>query len=143
MSHKKPKSLITPHERKEPKLSAFPVDDRNGFEFKAEQMDKKGQWGWDNFESKDTREVFQRIFELQKLTWQELVKTGSHPISIQDIIPAAQKRLIEIEKDDFDELFSLRVVGRKRIWAIRERNILWLLWWDPNHEVCPSHKKHT
>ena len=97
MSHKKPKSLITPHERKEPKLSAFPVDDRNGFEFKAEQMDKKGQWGWDNFESKDTREVFQRIFELQKLTWQELVKTGSHPISIQDIIPAAQKRLIEIE----------------------------------------------
>ncbi len=64
-------------------------------------------------------------------------------VQVGDLCSKAQKRLIDISKDDCDELFSLRIMVRQRIRGIKDGNILWLLWWDPEHEVCPSHKKHT
>lgn len=48
-----------------------------------------------------------------------------------------------VDNDDLDQLFSLRLTVRKRVWGIKEGNIFWILWWDPEHEVCKSHKKHT
>jgi hypothetical protein len=77
------------------------------------------------------------------MTWQEHYKNGSHLVKIVKILPSMQKRLIEIEKEDLDELYSLRLSGKKRIWGIKESNILWLLWWDPNHEICQSAPKNT
>ena len=55
----------------------------------------------------------------------------------------AQKRLVEMKLDDVDEVHSLRLSGVHRVWGILTENVLTLLWWDPNHEVCPSLKKHT
>lgn len=140
--HKIPKAFIAPVESKTPKAGAFP-NDRCQPEFRAEQIDKTGPWGWDNFDSSQIQEVFQKLFESQKLTWHDLRNNGSHAVNRIDLCADAQKRLTQIQKDDLDQLFSLRLTGRKRIWGIKEGNIFWLLWWDPNHEVCPSNKKHT
>ncbi|MBI3508814.1 MAG: hypothetical protein HY069_04205 [Chlamydiia bacterium] len=112
-------------------------------EFKTGQMDAKGPWGWDYFNPIEMRELLQKIFDSQKLSWQDLRNQGSHLIDRKDLCSEAQKRLIQLQKDDLDQLFSLRLTGKKRIWGIKEGNILWMLWWDPNHEVCPSIKKHT
>ena len=137
-----PKAFISPIESKTPKAGAFPTD-RHQPEFKAEQMDRDGQWGWDHFHPSQIQEVFQKIFEYQKLSWQDLRNNGSHFVDREGLCSEAQKRLTQLQKEDLDQLFSLRLTGRKRIWGIKEGNILWLLWWDPNHEVCLSHKKHT
>jgi hypothetical protein len=59
------------------------------------------------------------------------------------MIDEAQRRLTEIDRDEQAQLFSIRIAAKKRIWGIRDIVILRLLWWDPNHEVCPSPKKHT
>jgi len=40
-------------------------------------------------------------------------------------------------------LFSFAIDGRRRVWGIRREHVLCLLWWDPNHQVCPSQKKAT
>lgn len=106
-------------------------------------MDRSGPWGWDGFDPSLLQELFQKVFESQKLSWQDLVKNGSHLVDIEQLCPEAQKRLYQIQKEDLDQLFSLRITARKRVWAIKEGKILWLLWWDPNHEVYPSLKKHT
>ncbi len=140
--HKTPKAFLFPVESKTPKAGIFPTD-RSHPEFRAEQIDRAGPWGWDHFDSSLIQEVFQKIFDCQKLTWQDLRNNGSHFVDREGLCTDAQKRLIQLQKEDLDQLFSLRLTGRKRIWGIKEGNILWLLWWDPNHEVCPSHKKHT
>lgn len=140
--HKIPKAFNTPVESKTPKAGSFPTD-RIHPEFRAEQMDNDDPRGWNKFDPRQMQEVLQKIFESQKLTWQDLRNNGSHFVDRTDLCSEAQKRLIQIQKEDLDQLFSLRLTGRKRIWRIKEHNILWLLWWDPNHEVCPSHKKHT
>lgn len=141
-SKKIPKKFVEPIESKTPKANVFPSDHCQP-EFKAEQMDKEGRWGWNSFQPIQIQEVLKKIFDSQKLTWQELRNNGSHFVDREDLCAEAQKRLIQIRKDDLDQLFSLRLTGSKRIWGIKEGNIFWLLWWDPNHEVCPSHKKHT
>jgi hypothetical protein len=140
--NKNPKTLFNPIESKTPKFGVFPSD-QNQPEFKSEQMDNEGPWGWNYFNSAHLQELFQKIFESQKLSWQDLRNNGSHFVNREDLCSEAQKRLTNIQKEDLDQLFSLRIMGRKRIWGIKEGNILWFLWWDPNHEVCPSSKKHT
>ena len=62
---------------------------------------------------------------------------------VAKIVPEMQKRLCDLEKEDLDELYSLRLSGKKRIWGIKESNLLWFLWWDPEHEICPSLLKNT
>lgn len=89
-------------------------------------------------------EVMERLGNFEGMTWTEIEQsTGSHPISKNLLIKSAQDRLIEIKQDDVDELFSLRVNGKARIWGIREEHVLRVLWWDPEHQVCPSEKKNT
>lgn len=78
------------------------------------------------------------------MTWSEVEgATGSHFVSVASFAKPARERLPQIELDDVDELFSLRHGGRQRIWGVREMAILKVVWWDPEHAVCPSAKKHT
>ncbi len=42
-----------------------------------------------------------------------------------------------------DALVSLRLGAKKRIWGVLEGSVLYVLWWDPHHEVYPSKKRHT
>jgi hypothetical protein len=139
--NKTPKASVSPVESKIPKAGGFPTDQCQPI-FRAEQMDLSGPFCW-TLDPSQIQEVFQKIFDTQKLTWQDLRNNGSHFVNKLDLCTEAQKRLILIQKEDLDQLFSLRITGRKRIWDIKEGNILWLLWWDPDHKVCPSHKKHT
>jgi hypothetical protein len=88
--------------------------------------------------------ILPKIKAFESMTWSEIEgRTGSHFVEVDKIIPAAQRRLAERGQGDIDELFSLRLAGKPRIWGIRDRHILKVLWWDPGHQVCPSPKKHT
>jgi len=43
--------------------------------------------------------------------------------------------------DAVEDLFSLRLTGKKRLWGIRDRHVFKVFWWDPEHGVCPSELK--
>jgi len=89
-------------------------------------------------------DVIFRLKELESMTWTEIEQgTHSHFVEVTKLIPDAQKRLSALRLDDFDVLFSLRIKAKPRLWGIRINNIFHALWWDPDHQVCPSLKKHT
>lgn len=77
------------------------------------------------------------------MTWLDHGRKGSHLIAVSDLAKNAQRRLEEIGQADVDEVYSLRFGGQKRIIGIRSGDALKILWWDPEHQVCPSQKKHT
>lgn len=112
------------------------------WQFRA--LDPDGPWGWRGV---DPAVIWDRILrrarDLESMTWAQIMSTGSHPISVGDLAPEAQRRLEAIGQADVDELFSLRFTGKERLWGIRDRHVLKVLWWDPEHEICPSPKKHT
>lgn len=138
-----PKFGATPYQVKTPRAAHLPNDVGLKPDFRTSKMDIDSKWGWDRFDSKLLKDFLNQLFECQKLTWQELNGKGSHLVNITQIIPEAKKRLDLLQLDDWEELYSLRIGGKQRIWGLKEGGILWILWWDPNHEICPSNKKHT
>ena len=103
-----------------------------------------GKWNWQAVKKPRFLDiVIQRLKAFECMSWQEIIGTGSHLIEIDKIIPEARKRLEDLNQEDVDVLMSLRLSGKKRIWGIRDGSVLKVLWWDPNHEICPSVKKRT
>ena len=106
-------------------------------------VDLGGPWCWSALGGEDLRTVLQRLKELETMTWQAIANTGSHPIEVASLAKAARDRLVEIQQDDVDQVYSLRCTGRRRIFGIREGGVLRFLWWDPDRDVCPAPLKHT
>jgi len=66
-----------------------------------------------------------------------------HPIALGDLCKDAQERVRELSLDDYEELFSFHFAGRERLWGIEIHHVFHVLWWDPDHQICPSEKKNT
>ena len=106
--------------------------------------DKGGPWSWSGLDdAPEYKRVMEQLHEFERMNWNTIVGQGSHEIERGRLAKQARDRLEEIGQDDVDHLMSFRLTGRNRVWCIRDRNIMRVLWWDPNHSVCPALKKHT
>ena len=89
--------------------------------------------------------ILERLVAFERQTWSEITidaKKANHHINVSRFIKEAQKRLDELKIVD-DELFSLRLSGTERLFGILTDGVFQIIWYDCNHEICPSHKKHT
>lgn len=62
---------------------------------------------------------------------------------LETLAKQACKRLAQINHDDEDCICRLRLGGRERLYGFLRGNVFEILWWDPDHAVCPSHLKNT
>lgn len=146
MGKKKTKWAYEPNPTKSPKLPAESAKSGDGeiISWHLRTADLEGPWGWKSCNPQAFWDLIgAKIGSFEQMTWGEIVRGGSHSVPIGKLVPDAQKRLSEINQDDVDDLFSLRLSGKQRILGIRTRSILKVLWWDPEHTACPSEKKHT
>ena len=106
-------------------------------------MDTGGPFSWKNLGAKLLQTIQDRLGAFERYNKDELKKANCHPVPFDDLCLDAQKRLKTLKRDDLEELWSFRVGAKPRMWAILYDNVFNLLWWDPDHKVCPSEKKHT
>lgn len=138
-----PKQASQPSPSKQPK-SKDPEIEGSPLAWRFSGADLAGPFSWAALaHGEPFKEVIERLHEFEKMNWEQIVKTGSHPVEIWRCEKPARDRLTEISQDDIDELMSFRITATRRIWCIQDRNIMRVLWWDPDHEVCPSPKRHT
>ncbi|WP_419659698.1 hypothetical protein Dvar_00190 [Desulfosarcina variabilis str. Montpellier] len=145
MGKKKPKISKDPGSKKHVRATnQFANYDRMQPVWRVSSLDIGGPWCWKGI-SKEVvwTAIHQKIAEFEEMTWYDIKRNGSHSIPIYNLCPQAKQRLSEIQLDDIDEIFSLRLTGRQRIFGIKHNEVLKILWWDPDHQVCPSQKKHT
>lgn len=103
--------------------------------------DGGGPYSWDALSDPSKfKVVLERLHEFETKQWAEILAAGCHPIEVGRLCKDAQTRLGEIERDDLDDLMAFRISGPERVWAIREQNIMRVLWWDPEHQVYPVEK---
>jgi len=105
-------------------------------------VDKNGPFAWPS-DTDIENKILQKLRHFDSMKWQEIEGPDHHTIEVSNLSKEAQNRLTEIKQDDLDEVFSFHFSGKPRIIGIREMNVIKLLWWDPDHQVCPSIKKHT
>lgn len=110
-------------------------------------FDLEGPWG---AASLSEAGVFEKIYDsvrsFESMSWNELPQKQHHSIKVESLNKVAIDRLSEIEQDDVDEIFSLRLQGQHRIYGIRSGAALKAIWLDLNHGdnntcVCRSRKK--
>ena len=106
-------------------------------------MDLSGPFSCSDINPDEWLVILSLMRSWETMTWIEIEGRRNHSISIQSLSDLARKRLLHIQLDDIDEVFSLHIDGKKRLFGIRDRNIFKVLWWDREHTVCPSTKKHT
>ncbi len=109
-------------------------------------MQMASPFGWRVIEPDKLQEVRDKLRDFESMTWHEILvvsKHRNHSVTMEQLCKEAQDRLEEIGQSDIEELVSLRLSGPERVWGIRSGNVLNVLWWDPQHAVCPSAKKHT
>ena len=99
-------------------------------------------------------EILPKLQHFESMTWAEIMQAAggrgrgnnSHFVQVGKLTRQAKARLTEIGQDDVSELFSLRLTGTTRIYGIRDRRALKLLWYDPHHgtnarAVYPVHRR--
>ena len=108
-------------------------------------MDTGGpfSFSWKKMDSKQLQMILDRLKEFERHNLDGLKKANCHPIPPEDLAKDAQTRLKTLKRDDIEALWSFRINSKARVWAMQHDDVFALLWWDPEHKVYPSEKKHT
>src|SRR6185295_14332705 len=137
---KTPRVSLTIHERKEP--ISVQID---WLAFKPSwriiALEMADPYGWHMIDAPTLSYIRGKLLYFETMTLDQIfvkARKQNHGVELYKLCPRAQVRLRQLGYDDLDELYTLRLSGLERIWGIRECNVFSILWWDPNHEVCPS-----
>lgn len=141
---KRPKQRFFPTPRKAPHSADIGSTNAHQISWHIGVIDFEPPW----CAGLDRSDILQRLEETLKnfesRTWEEILGgSQNHAVDKDALHKAARDRLSEIDQDDCDAYVSLRFTGTQRVWGIRQGSIFRILWWDPNHKVCPSQKRHT
>lgn len=139
MPRKQPKRAYQPSRRKQPRGEPSSTADLTPI-WSFALFDKSAVWHDEQYQEETFREVASHLKDYEGMTWGRIEnrRRYNHPVPVERLITEAQKRLVEINLDDTDELWRFRLSGKRRIWGIRDRHIFKVLWWDPQHRICPS-----
>lgn len=142
---KQPIISSNPQVSKIPKISNLPPKFRDGhIAWRFNSADRGGPFAWSNLNDPvEYKKVIERLTDFETMNESQLAQQNCHFIPIDDLSPDAQKRLLDINIDDLDELYSFRIKGRPRVFGVHRGSYMRVLWYDPEHKVCISRKKRT
>lgn len=142
---KQPATTVKPSGEKRP-VPGPPVPEVENatIVFRLSLMDHGGRWSFSNLPEAEIRQIAAFAKNIESLKPGELLNVaGTKPIPWDSMIPDAQKRAQEIELDQFDGLFELRLGNRPRLFGLLDQHCFYPVWWDPDHEICSSQKRNT
>ncbi len=148
-SRKEPKANLQDF-GKLPRIVHDPAsEDHKTIVWQVSRIDHDGKWGWKGLcQNLFWEDIFPKLKDFESMTWHEIIAATKksrgnlhHSIPKTSLHKDARDRLEQLNQDDIDKLFSLRLQGAHRIFGIKDGRVLKLLWFDPNHEVCPCKKK--
>jgi hypothetical protein len=142
---KQASTAVAPPGEKRPRPGPPVERDENAkIMFRLTLMDSGGQWGFDGLSEEHVGLLKAKCKGYENQTIKEFSSVASTKlIPFEKMCPEAQKRAQEIGLEAFDGLLEVRLGGKPRLWGILDGHCFYLVWWDPEHEVCPSATKHT
>lgn len=105
------------------------------------------KWGFIHCEN-IYNDIIIKLADYEGMTWDEILKaTGgkkcgnnNHYEPVSSLTKEAQKRWIDLKLDQYDQIFSLRITGKKRLYGILNDRVFRIVWFDQKHEICPTCK---
>ena len=103
-------------------------------------------YGWHELSLAQLGEMQNKLAQIEEKTWNEIFvedKKRNHPIPVADFDCPRAKRWMRANLPREDELWTLYLSTTERVWGIRRDGAFHIIFWDPNHKIKISHKKHT
>jgi len=144
--HKRPSAIADFALKKQPASEPVPEYGQMNPAWRISRLEMREPFGWHEVDEATLHEIREKLRWFESMTINQIFVVSrklNHPVALDKLCTEARKRLAELRLDDLDELHTLHLSGVKRVWGILSGNVLSLLWWDPNHQVCPSIKRHT
>lgn len=131
-------------------LPALDVDNteilRRRLVWRFSEVDDTGEWPPHEIGATAMGDLLRRMGNFEAMTVGEIFAPGSQvgkTYEVESLPKKVRDRLEEIERDDLTELARLRCGARPRLYGVLREHIFHVLWWDADHAVYPSKKKHT
>jgi hypothetical protein len=145
---KHPASKIIPATAKIPRTAIDPDDFyRQRPAWRVALLQMATPYGWHEITPETLTDVRSKLASFESMTWKEILLDGKkahHAVKVHRLCGTAQAQLGQIfGAIDVDQLVSLRLGSKERVWGVLDGATLKVLWWDPDHEVCPSLLKNT
>lgn len=106
--------------------------------------DRGGPFAWTGLSNpSDYKRVLERLFHFETMDDRAIAASGSHFIEKDNLGAEAIRRLEELRHEDIDGPMSFRIAGRERVFCRRIGRAMHVLWWDPEHRVCPAPLRNT
>lgn len=109
-------------------------------------LDQDGRWSMANLGSARLLEVLLKLGSFEQQTIRELFYDGEEPgkhYNVENLPKESHDRLTELGREDETIIARLRLTGQQRLYGFLREHVFHVLWWDPQHEVYPSNKRHT
>jgi hypothetical protein len=110
------------------------------------RADTGGAWSILDVTRDEHERLLKLIQDIEKLPAKEAFSSAQNCQQYPDMTDCpnadTKKRLVD-EYQGLDSLVRFRLDGTTRVYGARERHEFHLLWWDRDHQVWPSKKKHT
>ena len=116
-----------------------------------DMIDRNGKFAFDVCRDDFNHQcVLSKLIDYGNMSWSEIKKqthdkdnkSKHHFLDIEKLSDEAGKRISALKYDDkTDAIFSLAFTNTLRIIGIREEEKFHIVWYDPFHEFCPSHKR--
>lgn len=120
--------------------------DNQNVSWQLTRLDWDGPWGWNRVDMSSWRErIYPKLKSFESMKWTEVKKAKKHNHSVQvsGFAKKARDRIVELGLGEYDELFSMRLSSKERIYGILSKGVLAVIWYDPDHKVYPSNLRHT
>jgi hypothetical protein len=97
-------------------------------------------FGWSNISRAEARAIVSHLAALEKMTWNDILVVARKQNHFCDVSELSKEARTNIESNwqDAEQLLSIRLTNLKRVWGVMDQGILYLLWWDPEHQVYRS-----
>lgn len=150
-NHKSVKGSKTSATKRIPERTQSMIDKRPSWCF--DMLDKDGPFKFcPEGEEFGHKEFLCKIAQYSTMTWAEINqqthdrgKGKHHFLDIGKLSKEARQRVenkLSVD-DESDSIFSFAFTNKLRIIGIRKNERFHVIWYDPDHQFCPSTKKHT
>jgi hypothetical protein len=137
----------TPSEaRRVPAVGQIPSINDQAPSWRIARIEMEDPFGWHLVGHGLLHDIRIKLAQFEAKTWNEILvkeKHWNHTIPVSKLCAPARERLTSLHIDDIEEIVSLRLTGPQRVLGYRVGPVFHVLWWDPEHKICPSELRHT
>lgn len=144
-SERQPLSVAPVSSERHPTSKPAPAWGKQHLSWRFAKADPAGPWCFGDCTGPVLHDIIGKLTSFESMMIEELLGDTLKSYNVEDIpTKEARQRLVDLRLDDQTALYRLRLTGTARLYGLMyEDAVFHVLWWDPDHEVWPSPKKHT